>query len=152
MLHAVSVANRFARLSCTAFIFYPPVFPSTPLSPLRALHSLHTLVCFRLLRLLLPPPHIPRANTSISGYLPPLSSTDTTYNFLSRVGKADANFSNHPPSPLLCDFQVPRSGIRIGIVVVACVNTRWREIKPLPRAEKGGKGFGSGPWKRFVGG
>lgn len=60
-------ANRFARLSCTAFIFYPPVFlPSLP--PLRTLHSLHTPVCFHLLP---PPPprsHIPRVNTSISGY------------------------------------------------------------------------------------
>lgn len=53
-----------------------------------------------------------------------------------------------PPSPVASKFHV--LGIRIGIVVVACVNTRWREIKPLPRAKKGGKGFGSGPWKRFV--
>lgn len=53
-----------------------------------------------------------------------------------------------PPSSVTSKFHV--LGIRIGIVVVACVNTRWREIKPLPRAEKGGKGFGSGPWKRFV--
>lgn len=154
MLHAVSVANRFARLSCTAFIFYPPVFPSTPLSPLRALHSLHTLICFRLLRLLLPPPHIPRANTSISGYLPPppLSSTDTTYNFLSRVGKADANFSNHPPSPLLCDFQVPRSGNSNRDRCSRLCQHEVARNQALAQGGEGRKGVWKRPLKRFVGG
>lgn len=152
MLHAVSVANRFARLSCTAFIFYPPVFPSTPLSPLRALHSLHTLVCFRLLRLLLPPPpppHIPRIPRYPVTYPPsprPIRRIIFSH-ALERQTRTSPTILL-PPSSVTSKFHV--LGIRIGIVVVACVNTRWREIKPLPRAEKGGKGFGSGPWKRFV--
>lgn len=112
-------------------------------SPLRTLHSLHTLVCF--LRLL-PPPlsptpllprHIARVNTSISGYfaLPSPRPIRRIHNFLSRVERqTDANFSiNH--FPLHCAAsEVARCGNSNRDRVVACVNTRWREINRLGRS------------------